>query len=78
MSFPGDMERVMKELFSHTLFFTVNLWGQNITAQIRVYLYSPNTVIANQIFQQRSLPSKGLGEENKGRIHPIIPSKSPL
>lgn len=55
----------------------VNLWGQDIMTQMGVYLYSHNTVIANQMFQQGLLSIQGLGNENKGRINPIIPSKRP-
>lgn len=43
--------------------------------RIGVCLFSPNTVIANQIFQQGLLPNQGLGKENEGRIDRTKPNK---
>ena len=42
-----------------------------------VYLYNPNTDIANQMSQQGLLSSQGLRKGKEGRTDPIIPNKSP-
>ena len=43
----------------------------------RMEEYSPNTVVTNQMFQQRLLPNQILGKENKGRINLIILDNKP-
>ena len=67
----GHEETFQPYFFPH---LPVNLWGWDIMNWIGVYLYFPNTVIANQVFQQGLLPNQGLGKESKGRIDPIIPA----
>ena len=44
---------------------------------LRYYLYSPNTVFADQMFQQGLLPNQGVGKGNEGSTDPIIASRRP-
>lgn len=43
-------------------YLPVNLWGCDSMTKMGVYLCVPNTVVANQMFQQMLLPNQGQGE----------------
>ena len=49
----------------------VNLWGRDILSQMKVFMCSPNAVIAQQMLSQGYLPGQGLGKNSQGRPTPI-------
>lgn len=50
---------------------SVNLWGRDILSQMKVFMCSPNAVIAQQMLSQGYLPGQGLGKNSQGRPTPI-------
>ncbi|KAF6270535.1 hypothetical protein mRhiFer1_009672 [Rhinolophus ferrumequinum] len=52
----------------------VNLWGRDIMSDMGVYLFSPNTQVTQQMFDQGLLPGQGLIIEGQGRQKPISPN----
>ncbi|XP_012923599.1 endogenous retrovirus group K member 7 Pro protein-like [Heterocephalus glaber] len=49
----------------------VNLWGRDVMKDMGVYLYSPNTQVTHQMFNQGFLPNQGLGRHGQGRCEPL-------
>lgn len=49
----------------------VNLWGRDILSQMKVFMCSPNDVIAHQMLSQGYLPGQGLGKQGQGNLDPI-------
>lgn len=49
----------------------VNLWGRDVMSHMGIFLYSPNNIVANQLFAQGLLPHEGLGKNNQGIKRPI-------
>jgi hypothetical protein len=51
----------------------VNLWRRAVLDCMGAILYSPNSMVSHQMFQQGYNPLRGLGKYQQGRLHPVQP-----
>lgn len=49
-----------------------NLWGRDILSQMKVFMCSPNNVVAHQMPPQGYLLGQGLGRLKQGDPNPIV------